>query len=385
MKHVPPKHILLFEQLTLIYWFSISVFGPYIVPYLTQLGANNAMVGLVCGAYGLSMALLLIPVGILSDKINNRKLFIILGCIAACTAVGGMWLTTNVWLMLVFRFLLGASLSGWVCFTVLFGSYYPPKDSIKAQGVLTAYDYLGQAISYVVAALCGSIFGMRSTFGIGFIVCVFCVILSFFVKETPIPNSVPRYTVSQMLRVAKDPWIIKVSIMGFVFQFVLLSAFVGFTAQIATKLGANAFQLSILAFIFVFASIPTSYFCGQFFSRKFGERKSLFVSSFLYAVFCILQPFSPTLMVLFILQGAAGFVRGVYYPMLVGMAIKKTPYEKQAAAMGVFQAVYSLGTTLGPIFMGILSQIYSLTAAFCITGIIGMITPMISLFGLKKE
>ncbi|MHB1313865.1 MAG: MFS transporter [Christensenellales bacterium] len=385
MKQESRSHIPLFEFLTFSYWFSISVFGPYLVTFMTQLGADDLMIGLVNGSYGLAMVMLLIPVGIMSDKINNRKLFIILGCVAASASIGGTWLTSDIWLVLIFRLLLGVSLSCWGCFSVLFGSYYPSRDSIKAQGILTSWNYVGQALSCIAAAIIGTYVSIRATFLVGFLVSALSLATSFFVRETPIKKASSRFTFAQLLSIAKDPWIVKVSVMGFTFQIVLFSAYVGFTAKLAINLGANAFQLSMLSFIFVLTSIPTSYFCGQFFGRKFGERNSLMVTSFLFALCCILQPFSSTLTELFIIQAVAGLVRGIYYPMLMGMSIKKTPYEKQAAAMGVFQGVYSIGITLGPILTGAIGQLYSMTAAFCVAGVIGMVTPLICAFGIKNE
>ena len=384
MKQPSQRHIFLFGFLTLFYWFSLNIFNPYFIKYLAQLGADDFMIGLIGGSYGLSMTLLLIPVGILSDKMNSRKLFIILGSVATLVSLAGMCITTSVWLMLVLRFIMGASLSCWVCYSVLFGSYFPAKDSVKAQGILNAWNWIGQTLSFLIAAWSGTIFGMKSTFYIGFIAALITVITSFFIKETPIPKTDNRYSVTQMLSVAKDWWIIKVSIMGLIFQTVLFAAFIGFTQKIAVNLGANAFELSMISLVFVVTSIPTSILCGRY-GIKFGERKCILVTSFLFALCCILQPFCASFIALIILQGIAGLVRGIYYPMLVGMSIKKTPYAKQAAAMGVFQAVYSIGVTIGPIITGALSQMFSLTVAFCVVGAIGMITPIISFFGLKKE
>ena len=262
MKNDSRYYVPLFGLLTFFYWFSISVFGPFLVPFLNDLGADDFMIGLINGSYGIAMTLFLIPVGIFSDKLNNRKLFIILGCVAALVSVGGTYLTDNLWLVLFFRFLLGVSLTCWVCFSVLFGSYYPPGESIRAQGILTSWNYAGQSLSCIAAAIIGTYASLRATFLVGFLVSILSLATSFFVKEKPPKQKAARYTVRQLLSMAKDPWIIKVSAMGLNFPDRFIFGLCRFFSQARYESGRQC--CSIIHTVL--------YFCNHLYSHFLFKR-----------------------------------------------------------------------------------------------------------------
>jgi len=58
---------------------SLYAYVPILSPYAESLGASYKMVGMIIGSYGFTQMLLRIPLGIISDKMGNRKLFIISG------------------------------------------------------------------------------------------------------------------------------------------------------------------------------------------------------------------------------------------------------------------------------------------------------------------
>ena len=53
---------------------------------------------------------------------------------------------------------------------------------------------------------------------------------------------------------------------------------------------------------------------------------------------------------------------------LMGMVIKNVDMERKSTAMGVYQSIYGIGMTLGPILMGFLVQYTSKLSSFlCMT------------------
>ena len=377
-------YVMLFGILTGVFWFGQYVFMPYFTPYMELLGASNLLIGIMVGIYGVAQILIRLPLGIISDKLNNRKLFILLGSAAGIIGSAGLWLSTNLLIIVIMRFFIGVSASCWVCFTVLYGSYYPPGESVKALGKLSAYNYLGQTVGFVVAAYAGSQFGMRSTFLIASFTFVIAFLLSFFVKETK-TNTGQSYTMRDIVNVAKNSRNLKIALMGLIFQIMMFATYTGFTPTLATKLGANAIDLSVISFLFAVTSIPSAYLCGSPLWKRFSNRNLLTLTSIVLVACCILQPLCTTMFFLCFLQGIAGFARGAFFSILLGLVIKDTAYEKQAVVMGYFQAVYSIGIIIGPILAGAISQIFSMAVAYFSIGLLSLIIPIISFWGLKNE
>jgi MFS family permease len=112
------------------------------------------MAGMIVGSYGLTQMVLRIPLGIASDLLKKRKLFVMIGfglsivassglSVVALCAVGESvpeWLAAAA---LLFRGISGMTAATWVNFTVLYSS--------SCQG-----DQVAAAMSRIVVPQCGS-------------------------------------------------------------------------------------------------------------------------------------------------------------------------------------------------------------------------------------
>ena len=66
-----------FSVVMVLFWFSLYAYMPQMTTYAKELGASYKLIGLIAGAYGVTQTILRIPLGIVSDKLMNRKAFII--------------------------------------------------------------------------------------------------------------------------------------------------------------------------------------------------------------------------------------------------------------------------------------------------------------------
>ena len=62
------------------------VYIPYQTTYLKVIGTASNQIGIIVGAYGISQMLLRFPVGVLADRQNYHKVFILTGGGAAAIA-----------------------------------------------------------------------------------------------------------------------------------------------------------------------------------------------------------------------------------------------------------------------------------------------------------
>src|SRR6056297_3615093 len=147
------KNIKLFVFVTAFYWFSMYAYIPTFSPYIESLGASHRMIGLILGSYGFTQMLIRIPLGIFSDRINKKKIFVNIGILISLISTTGMWFAETPALILVFRSLAGASAATWVSFTVLFSSYFEKDDTAHAIGIINASNKSGQVIGMLLGGI----------------------------------------------------------------------------------------------------------------------------------------------------------------------------------------------------------------------------------------
>jgi MFS family permease len=176
----------------------------------------------------------------------------------------------------------------------------------------------------------------------------------------------------QILTIASDKMLAKVSVLAILSQFITFATTFGFVPIVAQNLGANRLQLSILTAIGIIPAIGMSAFAATVFVRWWGEGKTLIYGFILCSALCIITPFSQTLGVLMIVQFFAGVGRSMVFPLLMGLSIRHIEEHKRASAMGFFQAIYGVGMVIGPILLGMLAGQFGLIAGFLITGLIGI-------------
>ena len=98
---------LVFIFLTFLFWLASYPPVPIVSAFADAMGASAGMIGLIGGAYGLAMVIVRMPLGILSDRLGKRKIFIILGGAAALCAAAVVQLRPSPQTLLFSRALCG--------------------------------------------------------------------------------------------------------------------------------------------------------------------------------------------------------------------------------------------------------------------------------------
>ena len=74
-----------------LFWFSVYTYPSFLTTYATNtLGATKVLAGMIVGSYGLTQMILRIPLGIVSDILKKRKLFVMIGFGLSILASGGL-------------------------------------------------------------------------------------------------------------------------------------------------------------------------------------------------------------------------------------------------------------------------------------------------------
>lgn len=372
------KHIKIFLTVTSLYWFTMYAYMPTFSPYLKSLGISNKMIGVILGSYGFTQMLIRIPLGIYSDRINKRKIFVITGVFLGILSSTGLFLFDNAYLLLLFRALAGAAAAAWVTFTVLFSSYYQDHETAKSIGVINAFTKLGQVIAMLGGGLIAQIYSQRYPFLLAVIGGLIGLILSFNIKEKQNLDHRP-IKINEVLKLARNYSLLTVSFLAVIFQLIVFATTLGFIPVVAEQLGANSIHLSLLTIITITPGIFSSSLSGSYFTPRFGERNTIVGGFLLIAFSCIVVPYINQLWVLYLTQILNGFGQGIVFPTLMGLSIKNVVHSKRGTAMGFFQAIYGLGMFIGPVLLGFLSDFAGMNIGFWIIGLIGLLGALLTL------
>ncbi len=366
----------LFHITTALFWFAMYAYVPIFPTYVESKGVSYSMVGIILGSYGFAQMLVRIPLGIISDTLNRRKIFVMAGLLFGLVSSLGLWFFSEPGFILIFRSVSGIAAATWVAYSVLYSSYYMPQETPKAIGYLTSITFFGQVCAVYLGGVFAKTLGDRSTFILAGGAAAAGLILSTGVVENRDVNRKPL-KVNDLLKVARDKKLMLVSVLAIFIQFMTFATLYGFTPVAAEKLGASSYQLGLLTTLSALPGVIASALSGAFFARRFREKNVIITGFLISAASCFAIPYTGSLFLLFVSQIIGGFSRGMVFPLLMGMSIKSVKPEKRASAMGFFQAIYGLGMFGGPAVVGILGDVLSLDAGFMVTGAVGIAAAII--------
>ncbi len=373
----------LYYLVTSLFWFSLYAYVPNLSIYGESLGASHKLIGLILSSYGFTQMILRIPLGIYSDTINRRKIFILLGILSSLISAIGMGLLPNPWALLFFRGLSGVAATAWVPFTVLFSSYFTSEDSSKAMGYINSFNALGQMIAMLLGGILAEKISPQAPFFLAAGVGALALLLGTGIVEKK-ENREPM-KIKELMLVGRNKNVLIPSSLAVLVQLITFASVYGFTPIAAQKIGANEMQTGFLTTLSTLPGILASAMSGSVFARKFGERKTLTFGFLALSLSCAVIPSINNINFLYLSQMIGGFARGAIFSLLMSLSIQSIESHKRATAMGFFQAIYGLGMFLGPILVGIISDLAGLSWGFWIVGIMGAIGALLAYMLIKSS
>ncbi|MFP4199488.1 MAG: MFS transporter, partial [Halanaerobium sp.] len=261
------KNIRLFVLVTAFYWFSMYAYIPTFSPYIESLGASHRMIGLILGSYGFTQMVIRIPLGIYSDRINKKKIFVNLGILLSVISTIGMWFAETPALILIFRSLAGASAATWVSFTVLFSSYFKNDATAHAIGIINASNKFGQVVGMLLGGIIAQSLSQQYPFLLAAAAGLLGFILSLRIDEKKNINH-KAITLKEIIKVAKNRSLLTVSFLAILMMMISYATTFGFIPVYAKNLGAGSFLLGLLTTLTTIPGILSSYLSGSYFSQR---------------------------------------------------------------------------------------------------------------------
>ena len=365
-----------------MFWLSIYAYVPFVTPYAESMQADVRFIGLIAGTYGFVQMAIRFPLGLLSDKLQKRKIFIQAGLLFAAASGVIVFLFPQPMTLFVSRSFAGVTAATWVAFTILAAA--ASDDAIKVIGRLNAAAGAAKVLAFVFGGAIAAWLGPRHAFLLGGAMGVLGLLLSFGIADKA-PDAPAKQTpeFSVLLGTIRNPQLLCVALLAILSQYIQFSTTFGFSPMLAAHLGAEPYHLGLLGLVAAVATVVISPAMGKL-ARGMGLSSTLAGAFALAAAGSVAMAASQALWQVFAAQflialGAAGLMA-----LLMGLAIRDVPDETRATAMGFFQAVYGLGMFLGPSVMGWVSHSVTLAAAFVVTGAVAALGAVLSALFVRK-
>ena len=374
----------LFLAVVTLFWFAQYIFVPFLTPHLAAMGVAASVSGVILGAYGFSQLVLRIPVSVSEDCLGRHRLYMGCGLLAVVIGSSLPMLFDSPAAYLISRTLAGVGASTWVSFTVAFTGGYP--DVKQRMGRLVACNNLGILLSYLVSGVLYQQLGMKPLFGISACVAVIALLILPLAQKGGSSGTHP-FQIRDLWDVLKNRHLLTCSLMCALMQLINFATAMSFVSTYAQQRGAGGFALSLVAIAFYVAGTAASAVYGKGVFSRMSDRTFMAMGFGMFALYCLMLPLCKSVWMILIAQLVGGMSRTLLYTQQMALCTQTVKPEQKTTAVGVFQSIYSLGMTVGPVVMGWVLEMtandyptaFVCISAFAIAGVIW------ALIALPKE
>ena len=225
--------------------------------------------------------------------------------------------------------------------------------------------------------------GIRLLFFVSAAVAAIGLVISAFVKEKP--EAKEAVSIQTLLSVVRDRRLVTSSVLGILIKALVFATAFAFTPKMAQDIGANGIEVGIVSAVFIGASVIGSFFVATKAGKRLGGRKTSVIGFACLLLNTVAIPFITSIPALIAVQ----FVGGLGYASLTAIfmtnAVSNFGEDKKAVAMGFYQAVYSAGSTLGPVLMGIFADAFHYKVAYLLIALIAVAGIIVTLASYPKH
>ncbi len=157
-----------------------------------------------------------------------------------------------------------------------------------------------------------------------------------------------------------------------------------FTSTVAKELGASAFEIGLNTVLFTLVQILSAGFIGKKVLKWLKPYQAVTIGFLLMGLSCLFVAYGDHMMFLYAAQIIGGVSNLMANSVLMSLIIRFVPQENQSTAMGLFQALYGIGMTIGPVMTGQIASVSTYSMAYLVMGIMTLVTAALAPVMLRK-
>lgn len=344
----------------IISMISFGLGFPFIPYYIQDLGVTDPSAikiytGILSMAPAVTMAIMAPVWGYVADK-YGRKLMILRAMFAAAIIIGLMGMATNVYHLIILRFLQGI-FTGTITAASTFVASNTPKEKLSyALGFMSSSNFIGYSVGPIVGGIFAEHFGYRFSFlfGSAFMLVGFAIAWVVLVEDKSKIGIVKKQSQSKKasLKEVFTPlimWFLAVLLLHRVTRSVF-APYIPLFVQSLLGTTKGAAQLTG----FVNGAVGLATALSGIIIGKMGDRRNKFniicVLSLIGFIISLVIPFIGNIYVFIFVYGLMFFFIGGIEPLVTSTTAEHTEANKRGVLFGMQGLMGSIGWMLSPIF-----------------------------------
>jgi predicted MFS family arabinose efflux permease len=360
---------------SVLFFVALYAYVPSLPAYISERTSSLGEIGVVLSMYGLWMAALRIPLGIVTDATGRNKPYLVGGVLMAGIGAVVMALGKSLGVLAIGRALTGMAAAAWVPMMVVFAGFFPPEQAIFATSLLSFASSLGMMIGTGMTGTLQTAGGYSLAFiaaaGLSVVAAIGVAFASIPRRDIGHRGQVTPRSVIAIFR-RRD--VLVPSFTNALCQFGVWALTFGFMPLLARRMGASAVATGLIMTLNIAANTAANLLATLIANRG-GRRLLLYGSFAAFAGGAVLAALSQSVPALFVSTVIMGLANGLFFPILLGLSIQRVDAAHRSTAMGIHQAVYAVGMFAGPWIGGVLADAFGLRAMFAIVAAFSLAAP----------
>ncbi|WP_286787196.1 MFS transporter [Leclercia sp. UBA1284] len=370
----------LFFIISILFFICIHSIDAFLAPMMLEQGIEPQVMGIIMGASGLATLLIRFPLGIISDVVKSRKIFIQISLLLPVFTWPLAWLEPNAVTLYLAKAADGVTAATWVLYNILFIRYFDRKEAPAAVALLALAGPVGVFIGNCIGGLLTHYFENNIAFFLSCVSGLLALILTTRIQD--VHDAVQAPTLKACIAGARKQlsdrsvWLI-----GILATIVILVPFATrdtLTPIYAEQLGGRAGILSLLSNIHLIFYALAIALCSAVFYKRLGVMKTAVIGIVLQILSTLGIPFTDNWYLIYSLQALAGFSFGMAFAAFMSLSVVNTTPDEQSTRMGLFQTIYSLGMFIGPVIMGVMLQHINLASGYLVIAALSVVAVIIT-------
>ena len=370
----------LFFIISILFFICIHSIDAFLAPMMLEQGIEPQVMGIIMGASGLATLLIRFPLGIISDVVKSRKIFIQISLLLPVFTWPLAWLEPNAVTLYLAKAADGVTAATWVLYNILFIRYFDRKEAPAAVALLALAGPVGVFIGNCIGGLLIHYFENNIAFFLSCVSGLVALILTTRIQD--VHDAVQAPTLKACIAGARKQlsdrsvWLI-----GILATIVILVPFATrdtLTPIYAEQLGGRAGILSLLSNIHLIFYALAIALCSAVFYKRLGVMKTAVIGIVLQILSTLGIPFTDNWYLIYSLQALAGFSFGMAFAAFMSLSVVNTTPDEQSTRMGLFQTIYSLGMFIGPVIMGVMLQHINLASGYLVIAALSVVAVIIT-------
>lgn len=355
-----------------LFFFNISAFN--LLPlYIAELGGSQARIGWIMGVYSLAAFIFLPVAGRWVERVGVKPFQLLGGATGLVASASFAFLTELSPLFSMLRFLQGFGYSAFfVANLTLIAEIAPPRHRAETVGIFGISGLLTMGLAPAVGELVIQAYGYQVFFLFAACFSLGGLLVVGLLKPPAVPAVEPataegRGEISRAIVFLP----LLISVIFGICHGTLYAFFPPFAKGVGGVARVGGFYLAYAG-----AAIGVRVL-GRRWADAWGRWQMVIPAMLLFSLGTFLLLWPGPSRALFWVGGLTGSAHGVLYPTLAALLVDHVEPGRRGRVLGLFSSAIVLGTSLGPMTMGLVAEWIGYEGMFGLTGLLPLVAVML--------